>query len=255
MDHDIRTRLRDAAAAPTHTPDFDTLADRARRRHLVTRAATAMVATVGVIVAGVLVWPSAPASSPYIGDDPSTPTSPPARAPGPAMVDLTLTFPRPVADHPDPVERAGAAGTKVDCDGPVHLGGWALDAGGPAAGTAAPRAALQAFLDQGLLDLPHDGYHQVAAEPGRVLFTYQVDGRAKVAVIVADGTVVAEPVNAPTGGASRSSPPATRPSTPRAPRPSRPSGPTVTATAFQRRPSPAFPDRRTATGSPSRSCT
>lgn len=344
MRDDIPALLRDAAADPSRTPDFDALAARGRRQHLTGRAATALVALLAVVAGGVVLWPDQPDRGPVIGSDPSPteaadeepPTSPGlppgwleirlgdarlgvpedwtietftepaaicsssatsptafvleqgrdlntpcagvapqavtlevvplsrrdddgggwtafttdhgldgerrvanpfgdlvtyrfkqvdlwlqfsgpealdglderilatlARVDGPASrpVSGSLTSPRPVPDHPDPVVRAGAAGTKVDCQGPVHLGGWALDAGGSHTGTAEPRDALEMFLAESLFafGLPDEGYDQVASEPGRMLFTYLVDGRAKVAVVVADGTAVEEQVNTPNG--------------------------------------------------------
>lgn len=77
----------------------------------------------------------------------------------------------------------------VDCDGPVHLGGWALDFGGPTVGATDPHAALETFLDTGLFGLPRDGYQLAATESGRALFTDEVGRSRKVAVIVADGTI------------------------------------------------------------------
>lgn len=114
----------------------------------------------------------------------------------------SLSLPRPVADDPDAFVRAGAAGRMVDCDGPVYLGGWALDFGGPTVGAPDPQAALETFLDDGLFRLPRDGYQLVATEPGRALFTYEVGRSRKVAVIVADGNVVKEQVSAPDGWAA-----------------------------------------------------
>lgn len=99
--------------------------------------------------------------------------------------EVELASPRPVADDPDPVVRAGAAGRFIACAGPVHLGGWSADFGGP--GPAAdPHGALEAFLSQGLFGLPTTGFREAAHDQGRVLFTYDVDTEAKVAVIVAD---------------------------------------------------------------------
>lgn len=113
--------------------------------------------------------------------------------------EASLATPRPVPDDPDPLTRAGAAGVKVECVGPAHLGGWALDFGGPAVGAPDPQGALQAFLDQGLFGLPQEGYELAAREPGRVLFTYTVDSNPKVAVIVADSAVVDEQLTVENG--------------------------------------------------------
>lgn len=109
----------------------------------------------------------------------------------PADTAPDLSSPSPVADHPDAATRAGAAGRQVDCDGPVHLGGWVADFGGPGpAGDA--RGALDAFLGQELFGLPSTGYERVTDVGDRVLFTYAPDGDAKVAVIVADADADAE---------------------------------------------------------------
>lgn len=132
-------------------------------------------------------------------------TTAPSEQPSPTsttdteVAEASLVRPRPVADHPDPLLRAGAAGLKVACDGRAHLGGWALDFGGPAVGAPDPQGALQVFLDQGLFGLPREGYELAASEPGRVLFTYTVDSDPKVAVIVADSTDVDEPLTVDSG--------------------------------------------------------
>ena len=111
----------------------------------------------------------------------------------------SLSTPRPVPNDPDPLARSGAAGRKVACDGPLHLGSWAPDFGGPSVGAEDPQGALQAFLEQGFFGLPGDGYEQVATQAGRVLFTYTVDSHPKVAVIVADSAVVDEQLSVEEG--------------------------------------------------------
>ena len=351
MTDDITTLLRDAAADPKHTPDFDELASRGRRQHVAARAGTALAVALALVGGSIVVWPGLlPSRMPVIGEGPTTPTGveevelpdgwqrveigravfgvpgdwtvetftepahvcqnyaeratvfvlhagPPGgdnictligmRAttltvmplsmipatllpdPGPQWSDITtpagvagqraslreskafyrfptldlwlqfdspgplgslpddilatlaapnttavgsetsdmpsptgsLSLPRPVADDPDAFVRAGAAGRMVDCDGPVHLGGWTLDFGGPTVGAADPHAALETFLDTGLFGLPRDGYQIAATESGRALFTYEVGRSRKVAVIVADGTTVKEQVGAPDGWA------------------------------------------------------
>ena len=188
MRDDIPTVLREAAAEPKHQPDFDRLAARGRRQHLARRAATVTVAAVVLVAGGVMLWPDSSSSNmPVIGDGP--PAGGPA-APG-DDAPASLASPRPVPDDPDPSARAGAAGRHVDCDGPVAQGGWAADFGAPS-GAADPESALDEFLADGPFDLPTSGYHQAAAEPGRVLFTHTVDGSSKIAVIVADSTVVVD---------------------------------------------------------------
>lgn len=99
-----------------------------------------------------------------------------------------LALPRPVGDHPDPRIRAGAAGRLVACDGPVHLGGhfaefeegWSAD----------PDGALNRFLDELIRSVPSTDYRPAAESRGRVLFTHDVDGVPKVAVIVANAAIV-----------------------------------------------------------------
>lgn len=115
------------------------------------------------------------------------------QAPGPAPTPtaMDLASPRPVADDPDPVIRAGAAGRLVRCEGDVHLGGWSPDFGGPGP-ESDPDAALEAFLDQGFFGLPSSGYRKAATDRGRVLFSYDVEGAARVTVVVADASVVQE---------------------------------------------------------------
>lgn len=127
-------------------------------------------------------------------DTPETPTEN-----GDTIEVGSLSTPRPVPNDPDPLARSGAAGRKVACDGPLHLGSWAPDFGGPSVGATDPQGALQAFLEQGFFGLPRDGYEQVAAEAGRVLFTYTVDSDPKVAVIVADSAVVDEQLSVEEG--------------------------------------------------------
>jgi len=95
----------------------------------------------------------------------------------------------PVADAPDPADRAGAAAGYVDCVHGISNGGWAVDFG-PAGSASDPEAALQGFLDDGLFSLPPDGYVTSGRDAGRMLYTYSVDDMAKVAVIVADSNTV-----------------------------------------------------------------
>lgn len=77
MRDDIPTLLRDAAADPRRTPDFDGLAARGRRQQLAGRAATVVMTVVALVVAGAVVWPGTNAVErmPPIGDQPTGPTS------------------------------------------------------------------------------------------------------------------------------------------------------------------------------------
>jgi hypothetical protein len=90
-----------------------------------------------------------------------------------------------VADAPDPADRAGAAANFLECRYGISQGGWSMDFGWSGGGSD-PDSALLDFVDGGLFALPADGYEPAGRDEGRRLYTYSVDGEAKVAVIVAD---------------------------------------------------------------------
>lgn len=74
MRDDIPTLLREAAADPSHTPDFDAMAAHGRRQHLVGRVGTALVALVALVAGGLVLWPDGqPAGGPVIGEQPTSP--------------------------------------------------------------------------------------------------------------------------------------------------------------------------------------
>ncbi|MFF2930193.1 hypothetical protein [Streptomyces mirabilis] len=81
-------------------------------------------------------------------------------------------------------ESSGAAGRALECDGPIHSGGggdgWAERDGG-----STPAEGLHAYFDMDQPELPDHGYRVERRVAGRVLFSYDVDGRTKVAVVVA----------------------------------------------------------------------
>lgn len=77
MRNDIPTLLRDAAADPRHTPDFETLAVRGRRHQLAIRTTTTLVALVTLVAGGIVLWPGGqPSGSPVIGGPPTTQARP-----------------------------------------------------------------------------------------------------------------------------------------------------------------------------------
>nr|BBJ55816.1 hypothetical protein SAVMC3_84450 [Streptomyces avermitilis] len=105
-------------------------------------------------------------------------------------------------------------------------GSWSRDDGG-----ATPEEGLQAYFDLEQAEDPHYGYRVEREERDRVLYSFDVHGRTKVAVVVAK-----DQKGGPVGVRSRARP-ATRPNFRRAsrtPSPTR-SGPTGTAVAWQRR--------------------
>lgn len=93
-------------------------------------------------------------------------------------------FEQPVADAPDPAERAGAAAQYIECVFGISNGGWSQDFGPPASASD-PDGALERFLDMDLFALPHEGYAPAGRDTDRLLYTYTVDESAKVAIIVA----------------------------------------------------------------------
>ncbi len=88
-------------------------------------------------------------------------------------------------DSPRAVQaRSGAAGRALECDAEIYSGGgsdpWSKGDGG-----STPEEGLRAFFDMEQPELPESGYRMERKEKGRVLFSYDVDGRTKVAVVVA----------------------------------------------------------------------
>ncbi|MEV7343518.1 hypothetical protein [Streptomyces sp. NPDC093544] len=81
-------------------------------------------------------------------------------------------------------EGSGSAGRALECDGEIYSGSggetWTKSDGG-----STPEEGLNAFFDMDQPELPHHGYRMESRQGDRVLFSYDVDGRTKVAVVVA----------------------------------------------------------------------
>jgi hypothetical protein len=94
-------------------------------------------------------------------------------------------------DHRNFLVRAGAAGRVIQCSGDPYSGSTGSNWGVPE-GLATSAKALEAFIrDQAGPPIPAAGYRLERETQDRVLFTYDVSGDTKVAVIVAknsDGT-------------------------------------------------------------------
>lgn len=122
-------------------------------------------------------------------DEPPTPT---VDASAPSVTD-PYTGPMYVApdysDNATVIERTGAAGRALQCDQPPWAGGGGNYDTGPESIQDGPTRALQNFLEQepGWPPLPRSGYQVERDDGNRVLLSYDVDGRTKVAVIVAKG--------------------------------------------------------------------
>ncbi|MEP4653025.1 MAG: hypothetical protein ABJ314_22830 [Ilumatobacter sp.] len=102
------------------------------------------------------------------------------------LVDLSKP---PVANDPDPSVRAGAVAAFVDCNYGVYQGGWTSDFG-PLGSGSGPDEALTDMIDSGALGMPDQGFVAVGRDEGRVLYTYEVAGVAKAALVIADSTKV-----------------------------------------------------------------
>ncbi|MFI8068101.1 hypothetical protein ACIF85_04825 [Streptomyces sp. NPDC086033] len=79
---------------------------------------------------------------------------------------------------------SGAAGRALECAGEIHNGsgpdGWSRDDGGDS-----PEEGLKLYFDVFDPGDPRAGYRVERRETDRVLYSYDVDGRTKVAVVVA----------------------------------------------------------------------
>jgi hypothetical protein len=93
------------------------------------------------------------------------------------------------SDRATALERSGAAGRALECDGkPYEGGGGDYVDGGLEGVLSDPREALENFQEEaGYVDLPRDGFVVERVEGDRVLFSYDVGERTKIAYITADG--------------------------------------------------------------------
>ncbi|MBK3573293.1 hypothetical protein JHN63_05545 [Streptomyces sp. MBT65] len=81
-------------------------------------------------------------------------------------------------------DKSGAAGRALECDGKTYESGGA-DAWSKGDGGRTPEGGLRTYFDIEQPDVPRTGYRVERRADGRVLFSYDVDGRTKVAVVVA----------------------------------------------------------------------
>jgi hypothetical protein len=93
------------------------------------------------------------------------------------------------SDRATAQERSGAAGRALECEGkPYDGGGGDYVDGGLVSVQSDAREALENHQEEaGLLDVPREGFVVERVDDDRVLFSYDVGERTKVAYIAADG--------------------------------------------------------------------
>ncbi|MCS0605471.1 hypothetical protein NX794_30340 [Streptomyces sp. LP11] len=79
---------------------------------------------------------------------------------------------------------SGAAGRALECDGEI-FDGSGPDGWGPSEGGATPEEGLARYFDMVQPEVPDHGYRAERREADRVLYSFDVGGRTKVAVVVA----------------------------------------------------------------------
>ena len=113
------------------------------------------------------------------GTPPATPYSGP--------LDIATTSEEESAGDDTPqgmLAASGAAGRALECDGEISWGGgpdgWSRSDGGDT-----PEDGLRLFFDMFEPAVPRSGYRAERTEADRVLYSFDVGGRTKVAVVVA----------------------------------------------------------------------
>lgn len=94
-----------------------------------------------------------------------------------------LDVPVTALDSYDPMERSGAAGKTLECDGEVVTGG-AYEEGWVEHGRSAPDA-LENFTEFYPRQVPRGGYRVEVERDQHLLLSYDVAGRTRAAVIIA----------------------------------------------------------------------
>ncbi|MFE7710851.1 hypothetical protein ACFU6I_34880 [Streptomyces sp. NPDC057486] len=115
-------------------------------------------------------------------EDLVTEGSPPA---APYSGPLDVPHPNVEADTPQGMKtKSGAAGRALECAGDIYSGSgsetWSKGDGG-----ATPEEGLQLHFEIEQPDLPQYGYRVEREEADRVLYSFDVDRRTKIAVVVA----------------------------------------------------------------------
>lgn len=109
--------------------------------------------------------------------------------PGVAPYDGPMHVPVTHQDHASVRERSGAAARALECEHEPYLGGTGDYDSGLTTVQGAPEDALADFFaEEWFSSLPAEGYRVEREDDGRVLLSYDVAGRTRVAFVVADGT-------------------------------------------------------------------
>jgi hypothetical protein len=102
--------------------------------------------------------------------------------------DGPMSVPQDFSDRASVAERGGAAARALECETvPFSGGGGDYVDGGLETVQDGPAEALENWLEkQGVFTIPDSGYRIEREEGGRVLLSYDVAGRTKAAVVVAN---------------------------------------------------------------------
>jgi hypothetical protein len=103
--------------------------------------------------------------------------------------DGPLDLPVSHADSAGVLERSGSAGRALECSGRPANGGGADYDSGLASVQDDPAAAVEDWMDEEggwFGGLPQEGYRREREDDGRVLYSLDVDGHTKAAVVVSD---------------------------------------------------------------------
>jgi hypothetical protein len=100
-----------------------------------------------------------------------------------------MRLPQDFSDDASVLARAGAAGGALECDAAPYSGGGGAYDDGLESVKGSPNLALRNYFEEEFVgaQLPVTGYRIEREDNDRVLFSYDVEGRTKVAFIVADG--------------------------------------------------------------------
>ena len=91
------------------------------------------------------------------------------------------------SDNATVLERSGAAGRALQCEGEAYNGGGGDYDSGLASTQRSPSEALENHIDEDAYGVPEDGYRVERDDGDRVLFSYDVEGQTKVAYIAFNG--------------------------------------------------------------------